>query len=297
MRAQAPTPAATSRDAVLFFGLAFVLMWSCFFLVALVPIPAKSALGEGLILAGAFAPAIAALTVVALREGRPAAAVLLRGLTRWDVPGEYYGFALLFAIVVKLSAAIICKAASGSWPRFGDSLYLIPFAILFSTPFQIGEELGWRAYALPRMAQRLGLPGASLVLGAIWGFWHLPQFFITDGESYHQSFPVFVLSTIALSVVFAWLYARTKGSLLPVMLLHAAINNSKDIVAAHVAPETKNFSFNAPLLSWVTLALVWVSAAYFLRDMRKLHLDPGRYASRSIDGLSDSVQGNASPQP
>ena len=72
------------------------------------------------------------------------------------------------------------------------------------------------------------------MLGFNWGVWHLPQFFIRDGDSYRQAFPVFVLQVTAMSVAFAWLYARTNGSLLLTMLLHAAINNSKDIVPSGV---------------------------------------------------------------
>jgi len=57
--------------------------------------------------------------------------------------------------------------------------------------------------------------------GFIWGAWHLPQFFIRDGDSYRQALPVFVLRVTAMSVAFAWLYARTNGSLLLTMLMHA----------------------------------------------------------------------------
>lgn len=107
-----------------------------------------------------------------------------------------------------------------------------------------------------------------MLLGFIWGLWHLPQFFIRDGDSYRQAFPVFVLQVTAMSVAFAWLYARTNGSLFLTMLLHAAINNSKDIVPSGVLGGTDTFGFHASRISWISLALLCASAAYFLNDMR-----------------------------
>jgi len=265
--------ASATRGVTLaaFFVLAFVLMWACFFTVAFVPIPADTLLGRSLILLGAFAPALAALAVTSFTEGPSSAQTLLRKVTRWRVPVKYYVFALLFMITIKLTAAVIHRTVTGAWPRFGnEALYLISVAIAFSTPFQIGEELGWRGYALPRLAARLGLPAASLLLGLIWGVWHLPQFFIREGDSYRQSFPLFVLQVTAMSVVFAWLYARSGGSVLLTMLLHSAINNSKDIVPSGVAAGTNTFGFHTSPISWISLALLWACAAYFLFDMRKV---------------------------
>ena len=266
-----PTVRVSSASSLfVFFALAFALMWICFFAVAFVPIPAGSPLGGALILLGAFAPALAALAVTFRAEGRSGVIAILRRITRWSVAAKYYVFALGFMIALKLTAAMIYRASTSSWPRFDTSQwYLIPFAIAFSTPFQAGEEIGWRGYALPRLADRFGLGSASVLLGFIWGVWHLPQFFIRDGDSYRQAFPVFVLQVTAMSVAFAWLYARTNGSLLLTMLLHAAINNSKDIVPSGLLGGTDTFGFHASRISWISLALLCACAAYFLNDIRK----------------------------
>ena len=266
-----PKARVSSVGALLvFFALAFALMWILFFTVAFVPIRAGSPLGRALILLGAFAPASAALAVTFRAEGRGDVIALLCRITRWRVAGKYYVFALGFMIALKLTSALIYRASTSSWPRFDTSQwYLIPFAITFSTPFQAGEEIGWRGYALPRLAERFGLAGGSVLLGFIWGVWHLPQFFIREVDSYQQSFPVFVLGTTALSVVFAWLYARTNGSLFLTMLLHAAINNSKDIVPSGALGGKDTFGLHASRISWIALVLLWACAAYFLADMRK----------------------------
>jgi membrane protease YdiL (CAAX protease family) len=257
-----------------FFLLAFALMWVCFFAVALVPIPTGAVLGQSLLLLGAFAPSLAALLVTARTEGRRGAGTLLRGVIKWRVAARWYLFAASYTVIVKLTVAVLHRVAVGVWPRFdAEPHYIIPFAILFSTPFQAGEEIGWRGYALPRLAEHFGLSRASVLLGFSWGCWHLPQFFIREADTYQQSFWVFVLGVTALSVILAWLWECTGGSLLLTMLLHAAWNNSKDIVPSGVAGGIETFGFRASFVSWVTLAVLWVCAACLLFDMsrRKQH--------------------------
>lgn len=68
----------------------------------------------------------------------------------------------------------------------------------------------------------------------------------------------------------AWLYWRTQGSLLLVMLLHAAVNNTKDIVPSAVPGATNSFALSISLVGWLTVALLWIAAAYFLVRMRKI---------------------------
>ena len=70
----------------------------------------------------------------------------------------------------------------------------------------------------------------------------------------------------------AWLYWRTGGSLLLVMLLHAAVNNTKDIVPSAVPGATNPFALSTSLVAWLTVALLWICAAYFLIRMRKMKL-------------------------
>lgn len=259
-----------ARDLLLFFLLAYAVTWICFGTVAIKQISPSSPLGIVLILLGAFAPSIAALTVTARAEGKSGVLALLRRVAKWQVAGRYYIFALTFTVAIKLTAAVIIRAATGAWPHFGaEPLILIPFAIAISTPVQAGEEIGWRGYALPRLASRFGLAWASLILGVIWAMWHLPQFFIRGGDSYGQSFVVFSVGVVAFSVVLAWLYWRTNGSLLLSMLLHAAYNNSKDVVPSTSPGATSTFSLHASLVAWLSVSLLWLCAAWFLARMRK----------------------------
>ena len=254
---------------VKFFVLTYALMWACFITVAVTGIPVYAPLGGVLVLLGTFAPSLVALWLTSRTEGDTGVRALLGGVVKWRVPVRWYLFALAYIPAIKLTAALIHRVATGAWPRFGDDpWYLILAGITVSTPFQAGEEIGWRGYALPRLAARFGLGRASILLGLIWACWHLPQFFIPEADTYGQSFFVYLLQVTALSVALAWLYARTNGSLLLVMLLHAAVNNVKDIVPSALPGASNPFALSASLLAWLTVTLLWICAGYFLTTMR-----------------------------
>jgi membrane protease YdiL (CAAX protease family) len=183
-------------------------------------------------------------------------------------------FAIGYMAAVKLGVAVLYRVAMGAWPALGESpIYVMILGIAVSTPVQAGEEIGWRGFALPRLASRFGLPGASLVLGIFWGCWHLPFFFIPGSDNAGQSFPLYVLAVTALSVTMAWLYWRTHGSLGITMLMHAAINNSAGIVQPQVSATMNPLVRMPSLTAWLTALLLWVGAAYGLVKMRGASLD------------------------
>jgi CAAX protease family protein len=212
--------------------------------------------------------------LTAFNDGRAGLLSLLRRLFQWQVSWRWYAFAVGYMAAIKLTAAAVHRIAPGSWPRFGsEAWYVMIAATLFSTVVggQAGEEIGWRGYALPRLAASVGLRTGSVVLGVIWAFWHLPLFYLPGADTYHQSFPVYALQVTALSVAFAWLYAYTKGSLLLTMLMHAAVNNTKDIVPSTGIPGATNpFWVASTPIAWITLGLLWIAAAYFLVKMPPL---------------------------
>ena len=161
---------------------------------------------------------------------------------------------------IKVVAALIQRAITGEWPAFGSMPVLLLFlGALVSTPAQAGEEVGWPGDALPRMAAAIGLRWSSILLGVVWAAWHLPLFFIRGGDLAGQSFPVFLLDVTALSVAFSYLYERTNGSLLLVMLLHAAVNNTTGIVPACVEANGM-FGMQASIMGWITGLLLWITA-------------------------------------
>jgi membrane protease YdiL (CAAX protease family) len=265
--AVADRPLHVGGELLVFLALSYAVTWSAFIAVARW-FPAHTAAGYALVLFGAYTPGFVALFLTARTGGSRGLRALLRRILIADVPVRLYVVALSYIALVKITAALLHRILSGAWPTFGaGSLVLIPLAIAFSTPFQVWEEVGWRGFALPRLADRFGLRVASLLIGVIWAIWHLPQFYIGAADTYQQSFVVWAPQVVALSVAFAWLYAKSGGSLLLVMLMHAAVNNSKDIVASGAALPPGVFSPDAPLIAWLTLGVLWIPAAYFLARM------------------------------
>lgn len=262
-----------------YFLLTYAVTWSCFITVLKISHGPKSAaptlaLVRGfLLLLGTFAPSLVALGITARAEGRPGVRALLRRILQWQVGPRWYLFALAYLPAIKFSVALVHRVMTGSWPRFGtEPWYIIVAAIAISTPVQAGEEIGWRGYALPHMAARFGFARASIPLGLIWSAWHLPIFFLPGADKYGQSFPVWTLQVVALSVAITWLYAHTNGSLLLTMLMHSAVNQTVGIVpSANVNPGNP-FTLSVSLVMWLTVAFLWITALYFLVTMPKTEL-------------------------
>jgi membrane protease YdiL (CAAX protease family) len=261
-----------ARVPILFFGITFAISWPCFIGVAMLAARGSSWLPV-LLYTGIFAPAFVAITLTAWRDGSSGVTALLRPLFQWHAGMRWYVFAVSYMAAIKLTVAVLHRLITGAWPRFGtEPWYLIIGATILSTVIggQAGEEIGWRGYALPRLADRLGFPVASLLLGVVWAAWHLPLFFMAGADKQGQSFVIYTIQVTALSVAMAWLYVHTRGSLLLMMLMHSAVNQTKDIVPSASPGAADVFTTHASLVAWLTVTLLWACAAWFLLDLRGL---------------------------
>jgi len=159
-------------------------------------------------------------------------AALLSRLVRWRFGVQWYLFVLLGIPALGLGAALL----GGQTPAFDlRHWYLLIPALLsqiYLDPGPLGEEMGWRGYALPRLLGQGKPLAASLRLGVIWFIWHLPAFLIGGTPQTRLSLPAFFLSALALSILATWLYQHTNGSVLPSVLLHLMANFSLNILHA-----------------------------------------------------------------
>jgi len=174
----------------------------------------------------------ASVIMTGVTLGKAGVISLLKRYLQWRVGWKWYLAPFLLAPTLIIGGVYLNAALTGVSPDFstvmayqifGKSAYL-PFFILpfFMVDFIAnGEEIGWRGYVLPRLQTKYGALASALLLGVIWGFWHLPKF-LSHWNTI--SFAWFVVHTIAVSVLYAWLYNGTKGSLLLVTLFHAATN-------------------------------------------------------------------------
>jgi membrane protease YdiL (CAAX protease family) len=268
-------PRGRADGLVTFFLLTFGIAWGLWALAGVfddgttLSVPLRV-----VFLLGVFAPGIAAITLSAITGGRKEVGTLLRQIAQFDVPVRYFVIAIGFMASVKLFAATLIRVSTGAWPAFGSEPVLLMFgAILVSVWAQAGEELGWRGYALPRLAARIGFGPASVVIGVIWAVWHLPLFYTPAGDTFGQSFLVYLTQVTALSVVLGWLYLRTGGSLFLVMLMHAAVNNTTNIVPSRNPTVGEVFTFDATPVAWTTASILWGVAAVLLWRMRGARLE------------------------
>ena len=221
-----------------YFLLAYALTWILTPLIAISPLYG---------LPGLFAPAIAAVLVTHITEGREAVRQLLGRLRIWRVGAQWYLFALAFPLPV--SAIIMYLGVLFGAP---NQVQLSPVTGLSLVIFMmvVGEEIGWRGYALPKLMESQPALQASLVLGILWGLWHLPTFLLPGLPQSNVPIPAYLLYTMALSVLFTWLYQHTQGSLLLATLFHGAID-----IFGLINPALD------PSLRWWIMALVYAAAA------------------------------------
>ena len=257
---------------ILFVAVTFAVTWTVWALSASLSAPSGAGvLGVRgpLFLTGVFAPGLVALALTAYSEGRKGVSRLLSRIGQWNVGARWYVFALTYMAAVKLTAAVIHRGLTGVWPHFADTPWLLMLAAIpVSTLAQAGEEIGWRGYALPRLAPRLGLGGGSLVLGIIWALWHLPLFFMAGTDTAGQSFPIYLLAVTPVSVAIGWLYWKTRGSLLLVMLMHASINNTTGLVPGSLPGAIDALSFTGSFIAWATVGVTWAFAVVLLWQLR-----------------------------
>jgi uncharacterized protein len=234
------------RPLVAFFVLAFAYSW----LPSLVY--ATTGFGVSILSCG---PALAAITVLSLTDGRAGVRRLFRSMLKWRVGVRWWAAALLGPVVVSAAATALNVGLGAPMPSAGELANwtnVLPTALVILLVPAIGgawEEPGWRGFALPRLLAERSALGASLVLGALWSVWHLPVYFV--GDQHWSDLVLVVLGTI----VFTWLFQNALQSLLIAMVFHAmnnAVSGEYFSQMFHGRDSTRQ--------SWM-LVVVWGAAA------------------------------------
>ncbi|MBX7191361.1 MAG: CPBP family intramembrane metalloprotease [Sandaracinaceae bacterium] len=227
----------SERDTTLFFALAIgitnlVLLPPALAALGVIPGPAEA------LMAGAplaiFGPTIAA-TIASRREGGwPEVKRLFAGLVQWQVAPHWFVIALglptILWLVGRSVYALVPGSESTPWLFLPGDATRVVGAILVP----LGEEIGWRGFALPRLVARHGPVRASLVLGGLWALWHTCMLLCVG-----TPVPLIVLGMLQIfvgSFLFTWLFQRTGGSLLLAVLLHVGVHLSNTSQSFELAP-------------------------------------------------------------
>jgi uncharacterized protein len=201
---------------------------------------------------------------------------LLGRVIRWRVGLWWWVVAVLGTPILFLVAAVVCRLLFGGWPELGEFgrseefafLGLLPYWLANIVFFGFGEEVGWRGFALPRLqtGPRSALV-AALILSLFWAAWHLPLFSFAMGLGGMGLAAIagWFFSIVTGSILLAWLYNSTGGSILIVAIFHGALDIT---IGSPAGPELANV-MGALVTLWGLAVLAWAGPKNLSRGRRK----------------------------
>jgi uncharacterized protein len=233
---------------ITFFMLTFALSWWPWplFIVHLFPFP--------LLPTG---PALAALIITGIIGGWAGTKALLLRLAQWRARPRWYAVVLLVPVVIwgpTVMLNVLLGAPVPALAQLDWSSLALGFLIFLVNPLAgpLGEEPGWRGFALPHLQSKWSALVASLILSVFWAGWHLPL--ILSGPT---PWPL-LLSVIPLAILFTWVYNGTNGSLFMALVFHASYDALGEFVyPLFTGPDLlRNYVLMAIMASVVALLVV-----------------------------------------
>ena len=201
----------------------------------------------------------ATILVIGKIEGRAGLHNFRQRMKQRHAGWQWYLFVLVGIPVLILLAIIIQPGVLASFQGLPSSIlvyYPVYFFVIFFGGGPLGEEPGWRGFALPRLQTRYGPLNGTLLLGVLWGFRHLPDYLMPDYQGMGSgtglaailtNFPVFILMVVALAVLFTWVFNRTHENTFIAIVMHT--------------------SFNCPQVVWIPLFLAVDVTNMFLGEL------------------------------
>jgi membrane protease YdiL (CAAX protease family) len=229
---------------VSFVVLTFALCWGFGAILKGTPVLAP----DGSFISGVF---IAALTILAITDGRAGLKDLGRRLVRWRVAPRWYAVVFALPVVIVGTVMVLVPVFGGTpidWtkqPGLANAAVFFVIFMLLPIGAPVCEEIGWRGFALPRLLAGRTALTASLILGVIWSLWHLPV--ILSDPVLRVPVP-FLLAVIPLSILTTWIFLHTRASVFIAVLFHAWFDVVLLYGFAMVAPS------DAALIWWLLAA-------------------------------------------
>jgi membrane protease YdiL (CAAX protease family) len=193
-----------------------------------------------------------------ITEGKDGLRRLRQRIIQIRAGWQWYLFILLGIPALILLGIIIQPGALASFQGLKPYLlvsYPLSYISVFLAGGPLGEEPGWRGFALPRMQQRYGSLWGTLLLGILWACWHLPDFLTsaqgggpgTSWAAFLINFPIFLLLITALTIILTWIFNHTGGSVFIALLAHASVNTPQ-VVLVPLFPALNTTSLNLAAL-------------------------------------------------
>jgi membrane protease YdiL (CAAX protease family) len=262
------------RPLLTYFVLSYTFFWG--FLVLVIVILGMLRLHPDalpawtmpiIVILGSWMPNLAAVTVTGVLARREGIRQLVgkffayRLAVRWYLVG-LFPFALAF-----VAAGLYRLAAGSALGNIGLSVgFWAGLIILNLLKGATGEEAGWRGFALPRLQETHGPVKASLILGLVWNFWHLPLWLLSgySGLDLLTYVLAFSVSIISLTFLLTWLSSKTPNSLVPIVIAHFSFNASLNLIDARglgLVPTLPLFAITAGVYLLTTI-LVWSASGW-----------------------------------
>ena len=210
-----------------FFLLTFFITWGFGALAIFLPAQFQALFGEltdtsPIYFLAIAAPTISATILTFARNGRLGLRLLCARLIRWRFGIQWYALVLIGIPMVGWIAARFTESNPLKETSNLTQFIWRLFYLLITGP--LCEELGWRGFALPRLLNRFTPFTASLILGMIWGVWHLPSFFLSGMVQNAMSLLIFIFFTPCLAILMTWFFQHAGGSVLITVLIHYMVN-------------------------------------------------------------------------
>ena len=176
------------------------------------------------LLIGSWLPNCVGLLVTGVASGWAGLRELFSKVVLWRVGVRWYVAAILAPVGTAFVAIGLAQLLGGAPPDPAPASQLLPIALAAVFTGAMGEELGWRGTALPRLQARWNPLVSALVLGPVWGLYHLPAFFLSGLPQQNAPLVPFMVAALGITILMSWIFNRTGGSLITVFLCHCAFN-------------------------------------------------------------------------
>jgi uncharacterized protein len=252
----------------LYFAICFAFTW-CAWIFPVLASKGVIRLAQGpmfwILVIGSFGPFIAAFATLGFQGGRQAMKSFALRAVRLRVGVKYLLAAFFLVPLIGLAAALLHAAQGGPPFAFAVRLAHLPmlYVMLFFIGGSCGEEFGW-AYALDALQERTNTLTAAVLLGAIWGCWHLPLFFIAGLTQSFIPFWVFLIFTISQRIIYTWGYEGTRKSIFTTLLFHTSSNLAFNlyVLVDTVHGDQRGFTDFAFLMAAAAIAVALTSKGY-----------------------------------
>jgi membrane protease YdiL (CAAX protease family) len=247
------------RTALIFISLVFLITWGINIPLALAAHHRiKFSVPRWIEITSTLSPGIIAIVMTALQERKAGLQKIFSKITNWRLNIKWYLFVILLPVCCVGPSLFIYHYFLNK--PLDLSEWYLPFILFFIfMPFSpLWEEIGWRGFLLPILETKFGPFLAALILGSIWGIWHIPMYLIHNPEGSRTGLFLvyFVTGTVPITVLFVWLFNRT-GSLLITIFFHAAINATFALFAKLPTGELRPFIYTMIIFTMIATWLLW----------------------------------------